>query len=84
MKTIFDETFDGFESLFDLERSISEAVDPQYNPKMEGIPAEFQGKMRVVITYEEPAKVDAKCDCRCHNIPREGFFHCFSPCKCSK
>lgn len=25
-----------------------------------------------------------KCDCPCHNIPREGFFHCFSPCKCGK
>lgn len=61
---------------------IDNASAPDSNP--------WQGDRTVPIDPRDPdgnpvlVSVQAKCDCRCHNIPREGFFHCFSPCKCGK
>jgi len=52
IRTIFDKTYDGFEDIYDLGRDVHEAFDPRFNPKAAGIPGEFQGKIRVTITYE--------------------------------
>jgi hypothetical protein len=53
MKTIFEKTYHGFEDMSDIFRDVEEAVDPAFNPKMKDIPGEFQGRMKVVITYDE-------------------------------
>lgn len=50
---IFEEKYNGFEDLYDLSRDIWEAFDPRFNKKMKNIPEEFQGTVKVVITYEE-------------------------------
>ena len=47
-KTIFDGTYEGFESLADIDRDISEMWDTS----SVGIPGEFQGKVRVQVWYE--------------------------------
>ncbi len=52
-KEIFKKIYHGFESISDLERDVSEALSPDYNENMKGIPGEFQGRMVVTITYEE-------------------------------
>jgi hypothetical protein len=52
-KVVFEKTYDGFESLYDIGRDIDEAFDERFNPVIKDIPGEFQGRMKVVITYEE-------------------------------
>jgi len=52
-KVVFEKTYDGFESLSDIGRDIGEVFDERFNPMMSDIPGEFQGRMKVVITYEE-------------------------------
>lgn len=53
---LFDKKYEGFESLSDLDRDISEAFDADFNPAAAGIPGEFQGTVRVQITYTEEPK----------------------------
>lgn len=52
-KIIFQQSYDG-ESLYDLERDMSEAVDPKYNPLVKYIPTDEgipQGIFRVIIEW---------------------------------
>lgn len=56
---IFDKTYHGFEDFFDYWRDVDEAVDKDFNSAMGSVPGEFQGKMRVTITYE-PAECESK------------------------
>lgn len=56
-KTIYEQTYHGFESLSDVWRDVSEAFDERYNPQMKGIPGEFQGRVKVTITYEDDDEV---------------------------
>lgn len=49
---LFDRKFEGFESLQDWDRDMSEALDQDYNPAMRNMPGEFDGTVHVVITYE--------------------------------
>lgn len=53
---IFEKNYEGFESLFDIDRDISECFDENFNPNMVGISGEFQGTMKVLITYIEDEK----------------------------
>lgn len=50
MTTILDQKYEGFESMVDIERDVSEAIAES------GIPGEHQGTIRVVITYEPEAE----------------------------
>lgn len=59
MITVFDKEYHGFEDAVDVFRDVSEAFDGRFNPSMKGIPGEFQGTMRVTITYE-PSEDDPK------------------------
>lgn len=51
-RVVFDRTYHGFEDFADYFRDVHEAVDPDLNPRMKGIPGEFQGRIRVTVTYE--------------------------------
>lgn len=48
---VFDKKYEGFESLYDIERDICEAIDA--NPILEG---EFQGTVQVIIVYTPKGK----------------------------
>lgn len=50
-RVIFQKKYGGFESLYDIERDISEAFNPDFNPAAKDIPGEFQGTVQVTITY---------------------------------
>jgi hypothetical protein len=50
-QVIFDKTYYGFEDFFDYSRDVGEAVDPTYNPRANVINGEWQGKVRVRVTY---------------------------------
>jgi len=50
-KVIFTKDYEGVESLYDLGRDVSEAVDDDYNPKAKILMGEFQGTVTVTITY---------------------------------
>lgn len=47
MITILDKKYEGFESIYDLERDIQEAIEEA------PIRGEFQGRIKVLITYDE-------------------------------
>jgi hypothetical protein len=49
MKTIFREVYDD-ESLYDLGRDVSEALDPAYNDLVEDIPQDVHGFRRGSFT----------------------------------
>lgn len=51
-KVIFEKTYHGFEAVCDIDRDITEALDPGFNENMKQIPGEFQGRLKVLITYE--------------------------------
>jgi len=51
-RVIFNQRYD-WESLCDVYRDVSEAVDVTFNPEMEGIPGEFSGEIVVTIRYVE-------------------------------
>jgi hypothetical protein len=51
-KQIWQKTYHGFEDFSDYWRDVDEAVNPDFNAVMKEIPAEFQGKITVTITYE--------------------------------
>jgi hypothetical protein len=45
-KTIFLKTYHGFEAASDIERDVLECLESS------DLPGEFQGKLKVTITYE--------------------------------
>ncbi len=47
--TIFEKEYYGFESIYDLERDVSEAIE--YSDV--DIPAEFQGTIKVTMVYDD-------------------------------
>jgi hypothetical protein len=49
MKVIWEKEYHGFEAVFDLDRDISEFWDDVEDE----IPPEFQGTLKVTISYEE-------------------------------
>jgi hypothetical protein len=49
---LFQKDYLGFESFSDYWRDVEEAVSPNFNMAMENLPAEFQGTVRVTISYE--------------------------------
>ena len=53
MKVLFEKTYHGFEHFADYFRDVHEAADSDFNPVMKTIPGEFQGKIKVVITYQD-------------------------------
>lgn len=52
-RTIYTKTYNGFEDFSDYWRDMDEAVREEFNPEMEYISGEFQGKVIVTIEYEE-------------------------------
>lgn len=46
---VFEKEYYGFESLYDMERDVSEAIE--YSDVK--IPGEFQGTIKVTITYDD-------------------------------
>lgn len=57
---IFHKNYEGFESLSDIDRDVAEALDSDFNPVAENIQGEFDGTVRVVITYT-PAIPKSDC-----------------------
>jgi hypothetical protein len=51
-KVLFQKSYDGFEVSSDVWRDFDEAFDRRFNPPIEQLPGEFQGKLTVTITYE--------------------------------
>lgn len=49
-KEIFKRGY-SWEELSDLERDVSEAASPDYNPAMKDIPGEYPGVIRVTMKY---------------------------------
>jgi len=49
---LFQKDYVGFEALYDLGRDVSEAIDSAYNPAAAILQGEYQGTVRVTITYE--------------------------------
>lgn len=56
MITLMDKQYHGFEDATDIERDLSEMF---VSGKASSIPGEFQGTIRVVVTYE-PSEEDPK------------------------
>lgn len=52
-KIIFEKEYHGFEAIVDLEEDISDLWDARLNKAVKDIPGEFQGTVKVVITYED-------------------------------
>jgi len=53
MAIIFEKEYHGFEDSADIVQDVQEMLDPRFNPEMESIPPEFQGTIKIVVTYEE-------------------------------
>ena len=53
MIKIFEKNYDGFESLYDLERDMSEILDKDLNPLVKDFNPEFSGTIKVTIEAEE-------------------------------
>jgi hypothetical protein len=66
MEIVFDKIYDGFEDAADLERDISE----MWEEAPQEIEAEWQGKLRVLITYESPV-LDGRTCGGCKNEAQE-------------
>jgi hypothetical protein len=47
-KIVFERVYSE-DSLCDIERDVLEAIQPDYNPKMEGV---YEGKFKVTIEWE--------------------------------
>lgn len=52
-KTIFQKEYVGFESISDLGRDLHEMWDERFNPLVKGISGEFQGTVRIHVTYSD-------------------------------
>ena len=59
---IFNQDYDGGESMQDFSRDIHEALDEVYNDKMKLLPIDrygfFEGTLNVRITFEPNARVE--------------------------
>jgi hypothetical protein len=53
---IFDKKFEGWESLQDWDRDLSEAMQVDYNPALAPVPPYFDGTIHVVIVYQPKGK----------------------------
>jgi hypothetical protein len=53
---IFDKKYEGFESLYDLDRDICEAVDPDFNPLAKMLAGEYEGTVQVIMVYTPKGK----------------------------
>ncbi len=51
---IFIKEYHGFESCYDIGRDIHEMFDPRFNPDIKGIDPEFEGTIKIEVTYHEP------------------------------
>lgn len=58
-KILFEKEYDG-ESIVDFGRDMSEALLPEYNPRLEGLPADeygfATGSFKVTIEWTPPAR----------------------------
>jgi hypothetical protein len=52
-KTIFNKEYHGFEAASDISRDLHEMWDERFNPAMKGISGEFQGTVKVTVTYSD-------------------------------
>jgi len=52
-KVIFEKEYHGFEDIYDMSRDVMEAFDADFNDEVKDLPGEFQGTVKVTITYEE-------------------------------
>lgn len=48
---IWAKDYVGFESLSDIERDVSEALDERFNPAAKLLPGVFEGTLRVTFDY---------------------------------
>lgn len=53
---IFDKKYVGFESLYDMDRDVCEAVNTDYNPLAAALEGEYEGTVQVIITYTPKGK----------------------------
>lgn len=54
MIVILDNEYHGFEAAVDIERDISEMFQYPNDPAVHDIPGEYQGTIRVTVTYTPP------------------------------
>lgn len=52
-KTIFKKEYHGFESTSDIGRDLHEMWDERFNPDIKGISGEFQGTVKITVTYSD-------------------------------
>lgn len=50
-KLIFRKEYNGYESLSDVDRDISEAFDGKFNEAAKDIPSDFEGVITITIEY---------------------------------
>lgn len=50
---VFKKDYEGFESLYDIERDVIECFDPRFNNLAKNIPSEFEGTIKVTIEYKD-------------------------------
>jgi len=53
---IFDQKYEGFESLQDWDRDMSEAIQDDYNPAAKVLNGEFEGTLQVIMVYTPKEK----------------------------
>jgi len=54
---IFDKKYEGFESLYDLDRDVCEAVDADFNPlAKKHLAGEYEGTVQVIMVYTPKGK----------------------------
>ena len=51
-KIIFDQAYYGFEAIYDISRDMDNMWDERMNPLVKGLPSEFEGTIRITVTYE--------------------------------
>ena len=51
MLKIYEKDYIGFESLYDIQRDVYEALDPKFNPNIESVPEEFNGTIKLTMEY---------------------------------
>lgn len=49
---LLEKTYHGFEDVYDLGRDMAELWEESMNPMAARLPGEFQGTIRVTVTYE--------------------------------
>jgi hypothetical protein len=51
-KTLFEKEYEGYEQTVDMEDDFLDLFDERYNDNVKGLPLEFKGKIKVLVTYE--------------------------------